>query len=123
MLVRADHRGTVTVSDHLTGRLVSSLARASARKRAYAAGETRRETSTQRSVSVWDEPVGRGDARGRSARANPTAASTSAMPGGGSWSPASGPARRWRITDIRVSMRCDGPPGQPSSSMTEPRCF
>ena len=51
------------MSDRLIDRLVSPLARASARKRTYAADETRRKTSTQRHVSVPDEPVGRSDAR------------------------------------------------------------
>jgi hypothetical protein len=37
---RADDQGAVTVSDRLIDRLVSALARASARKRAYTADET-----------------------------------------------------------------------------------
>ena len=47
-LARAHHRGAVTVSDRLTDCLVSPLARASARKRAYTADETNDETSTER---------------------------------------------------------------------------
>lgn len=49
------------MSDRLSDRLVSPLARASARKRAYAADKTRRETSTERRPSPQDErPRSRG---------------------------------------------------------------
>ena len=44
----ADHRRALTVSD----RLISSLARASARKRAYKADETSAETSTEHVVQA-----------------------------------------------------------------------
>jgi hypothetical protein len=44
------------LSDRLTGRLISPLARASARKRASAADETRRETTTQRHLSRAGRP-------------------------------------------------------------------
>ena len=43
------------MSDRLTVRPVSPLARASARKRAYAADETNDETSTERRLRLTDE--------------------------------------------------------------------
>ena len=44
----------------------------------------------------------------RAARARPTPAITSATPGGGSWSPASGPARRWPTTGPTARTGCCG---------------
>src|SRR5262252_1606478 len=43
------------------------------------------------------------------ARAKPTTPITSAMPGGGCWSPASGPARRWPTTGPTERTGCCGP--------------
>ena len=52
------------MSDRLTDRLVSPLARASARKRAYAADETNDETSTERRPGPQDERPHRPRSRG-----------------------------------------------------------
>jgi hypothetical protein len=54
-LARGHDRGAATVSDRLTVCLISRLARASARKRAYTSAETNAETSTGR------HPRGRDD--------------------------------------------------------------
>ena len=43
------------------------------------------------------------------ARARPTTPITSATPGGGSWSPASGPARPWPTTAPTARTGCCGP--------------
>ncbi len=47
-LARSHYRGAATVSSRLTVRLISCLARASARKRAYTSAETNAETTTHR---------------------------------------------------------------------------
>jgi excisionase family DNA binding protein len=52
------------MSDRLTGRLVSPLARASARKRAYTADETNDETSAERHASSAAESPRRAQPRG-----------------------------------------------------------
>ena len=51
-----DHRGAITVSDRLTVRLVSRLARASARKRAYTGNGTNDGTSTERRIQRSNPP-------------------------------------------------------------------
>ncbi len=80
------------------------------------------------------QPRNPGPACGRGpARARPTAANTSATPGGGSWSPANGPARRWPTIAPTGGTDCcpcsafrqptrPATPGNPSSPATWTLC-
>jgi hypothetical protein len=55
-LARDDHRGAATVSDRLKLCLISRLASASARKRAYTPAEANAETNTPRPRAPDDRP-------------------------------------------------------------------
>ena len=75
----ADHRRALTVSD----RLISSLARASARKRAYKADETSAETSTEHVVQAHMMRLPPSLSAGRQ-EATSTSAPAQSSPGAGS---------------------------------------